>query len=165
MLELVAGAIDELCFVFERHGYNPTPIIDLGVLVVSADGTVDPKERAVLLELFQTLLDAKLSAEVVDHLVTASLEVIEAAGAASRARLIAEILVDCDAVEPGIVVALAVAFASEGLSQTERRVIERIADTAQLPRSRLEELIAKMGDPEGPVSVRTLLASSPSSRT
>jgi tellurite resistance protein len=165
IFEIVAPAIDELCYAFERGGYNPTPIIDIGVLVVSADGVVDPKEREVLLDVFQTLLDTKLSAEVVDHLVTASLQVIEAAGAESRARLISEILLDCDAVEPGILVALAVAYASEGLSKEERVVIERIADHGGLARTRLEELIAKVsaradGDP---MSVRTLLAAGPAS--
>jgi tellurite resistance protein len=163
MRELVAAAIDQLCGAFDRHGYNPTPIIDLGVLVVNADGVVDQKEREVLLDMFQTLLDAKLSAEVVDHLVTACLQIIEAAGAESRARLIAEILVDCDAVEPGILVALAVAYASEGLSQEERVVVERIADAAGLPRPRLEQLIAKVSARAdgNPISVRSLLAATP----
>lgn len=164
MHEIVAGAIEKLCAAFERYGYNPTPIIDLGVLVVAADGVVDPKERAVLLDVFSTLLDAKLSPEVVDHLITASMQVMAAAGVESRARLIAEILLDCDAVEPGILVALAVAYASEGLSAEERTVIERIADCAELPRARLEELIKRVraradGDP---VSVRSLLAASKS---
>jgi tellurite resistance protein len=164
MREIVAGAIDQLCSAFDRGGYFPTPIIDLGVLVVYADGVIDEKEREVLLDVFSTLLDTKLPPEVVDHLVTASVQVIEAAGAESRARLIAEILLDCDAVEPGILVALAVAYASEGLSKEERVVIERIADFAKLPRSRLEELIRRVsaraaGDP---VSVRSLLAASPS---
>ena len=163
MRDIVAAAIDQLCLAFERGGYNPTPIIDLGVLVVIADGVVDEKEREVLLDVFQTLLDTKLSPEVVDHLVTASVQVVEAAGAESRARLIAEILLDCDAVEPGILVALAVAYASEGLSKEERVVIERIADAAELPRSRLEQLIKRVharaagGDP---MSVRSLLAAS-----
>jgi tellurite resistance protein len=160
MREIVAAAIDQLCAAFDRHGYNPTPIIDLGVLIVRADGVIDDKEREVLLDLFQTLLDAKLSAEVVDHLVTSCSQIIEAAGAEARARLVAEILVDCDAVEPGILVALAVAYASEGLSTEERVVIERIADAAQLPRARLDELIqrvAKVADGD-PISVRSLLA-------
>lgn len=163
MRDIVAAAIDQLCHAFERGGYNPTPIIDLGVLVVIADGVVDDKERDVLLDLFQTLLDTKLSPEVVDHLVTASMQVAEAAGVESRARLIAEILLDCDAVEPGILVALAVAYASEGLSKEERGVIERIADAAELPRSRLDEMIKRVharsagGDP---MSVRSLLAAS-----
>jgi tellurite resistance protein len=158
MLDIVASAVDHLCYEFERHGYNPTPIIDLGVLVVAADGKVDEQERAVLLDLFQTLLGATLSAEVVDHLVTAGLEVIKAAGAESRARLIAEILVDCDAVEEGVLVAIAVAYASEGVSGAERLVLERIADGANLPRTRLEELIKKVGEGEGPSSVRSLLS-------
>ena len=163
MRDIVAAAIDQLCLAFERGGYNPTPIIDLGVLVVIADGVVDDREREVLLDLFQTLLDTKLSPEVVDNLVTASMQVVEAAGAESRARLIAEILLDCDAVEPGILVALAVAYASEGLSKEERVVVERIADAAELPRSRLEQLIKRVharaagGDP---MSVRSLLAAS-----
>src|SRR5215471_17971095 len=130
MRDTVAVAIDQLCMAFERHGYNPTPIIDLGVLVVSADGVIDEKEREVLLDLFQQLLDTKLSAEVVDHLVTSCAQIIQAAGAESRARLVAEILHDCDAVEPGLLVAIAIAYASEGMSTDERVVIERIADAA-----------------------------------
>jgi tellurite resistance protein len=162
MRDIVAGAIDHLCVAFERHGYNPTPIIDLGVLVASADGVVDDKEREILFDLFQTLLDTKLSAEVVEALVTSCVQVIEAAGPESRARLVAEILRDCDAVEPGILVALAVAFASEGLSQEERVVIERIADAAKLPRARLEEIVSRVRSVAdgAPISVRTLLATS-----
>ncbi|MBX3199192.1 MAG: TerB family tellurite resistance protein [Labilithrix sp.] len=166
MRDIVAAAIDQLCAAFERGGYNPTPIIDLGVLVVIADGVVDDKEREVLLDLFQTLLDTKLSPEVVDHLVTASVQVVEAAGAESRARLISEILLDCDAVEPGVLVALAVAYASEGLSKEERVVIERIADHAGLPRARLEQLVARVrlrADGGDPMSVRSLLAAAPPS--
>lgn len=160
MRDIVAGAIDQLCIAFDRGGYNPTPIIDLGVLVVNADGVVDQRERDVLLDVFQTLLGAKLTPEVVGHLVTASLQVIQAAGAESRARLVAEILLDCDAVEPGLLVALAVAYASEGFSKEERAVIERIADFARVPRPRLEELIRRVGARANgdPMSVRTMLA-------
>ena len=95
MREIITAAIEELCDAFERQGYNPTPIIDIGVLVASADGKVDEREREMLLDVFQTLLGTTLTAEVVDNLVTASLEVIEAAGAESRARLVASILSDC----------------------------------------------------------------------
>jgi tellurite resistance protein len=160
MLELVTAAIDQLCTAFDRYGYNPTPIIDLGVLVVSADGVVDQAEREIMVDVFQTLLDTKLSAEVVDHLMTASLQVIQAAGAEPRARLIGEILHDCDAAEPGILVALAVAYASEGLSKEERVVIERISDAAGLSRARLEELISRVSSRAdgNPISVRSLLA-------
>ena len=160
MRQIIAKAVDELCTAFQRHGYNPTPIIDIGVLVASADGKVDEREREMLLDIFQTLLDTSLTPEVVDHLVTASLEVIEAAGAESRARLVAEILKDCDAVEPGVRVALALSFASQGMTRAERTVVERIAKCAGVTPARLAELTAEVekhvdGDP---VSVRQSIA-------
>jgi len=158
MRELVAGAIEELCDAFARHGYNPTPIVDLGVLVASADGKVDERERELLADVFQTLLETTLSSHVVEHLVTASLEVIEAAGPESRARLVGEILHDCDAGEPGVLVALAIAFASEGLTTAERGVVARIADAAQLPSARVDALIERVREhAPDPVSVRDAL--------
>lgn len=165
MLAIVEPAVEQLCVAFERYGYNPTPIIDLGVLVASADGKVDARERELLLEVFQALLETALSAEVVDHLITASLEVIEAAGAPARARLVAAILNDCAAVEDGLRVALAIAFASEGLSSSERGVVERIADAGGVSRARLAELIDEVrkhsdGDP---LSVRNTLTTGPKS--
>ena len=156
MRQVIASAIDLLCAAFERGGYNPTPIIDIGVLVASADGPVDSRERDMLLDVFQALLNTSLTAEVVDHLVTASLEVIEVAGAESRARLVAAILKDCDAVEPGVRVALAIAFASQGLSKAERTVIERIATAGGMTSSHLAQLTAEVrvhADPD-PISVR-----------
>jgi tellurite resistance protein len=160
MRDVVVKAIGDLCDAFERSGYSPTPIIDLAVLVASAEGAIDDRERAMLLDLLQTLLGTNLTAEVVDHLITASLEVIEVAGAKSRARLVASILDDCDAVEPALRVGLAVAFASEGLSAAESAVLEDIADAAKFPRARLGELAAEMrlrvdGDP---MSVRQSLS-------
>ncbi len=159
MREIVAPAIEQLCVAFDRGGYNPTPIIDLGVLVANADGKVTDRERDILLEVFSTLLETKLDGEVVGHLVSASLEVIEVAGMDRRTRLVAEILHDCDAVESGILVALAVAFSADGFSAKERQVIEGIADAAGLPRARLQALTEQVrtaADPD-PVSARSSL--------
>lgn len=163
MLEIIYPAIEQLCSAFERNGYCPTPIIDLGVLIANADGKVDDREREILLEIFQALLETKLTREVVDHLVTASAEVIQAAGSEPRARLVAAILRDCDAAEPGLRVALAIAFASEGLSSSERAVIDRIAGAAGVPKARVEALVREMKkytDADGPVSARRSLVSS-----
>jgi tellurite resistance protein len=161
MRALILSAIESLCAVFEEHGYNPTPIIDLGVLVASADGKVDDDERQFLREIFQALLETTVSADIVNHMITASLDVIEAAGSEPRARLVGAILDDCNGVEPGIEVALAVAFASHGLSASERKVIDRIARAGHLRKARLEELIAHVrGAAEGdPASTRRLLSS------
>ena len=160
MRKIVDDAIVQLCEAFEQGGYNPTPIIDLGVLVASADGKVDEREREMLLDVFQTLLGTTLTAEVVDHLITASVEVIEAAGVESRARLIASILKDCDAVEPGVKVALALSFASQGLTKAEAKVVERIASEGGMSPARLAQLTAELrehADPD-PVSVRNTIA-------
>ena len=160
---LVDDAINVLCTRFEHGGYNPTPIIDLGVLVARADGKVDETERQALRDVFEALLDERLSGAVVGHLIAASLEVIELAGALPRARLVAEILKDCDAVEQGIVVALGIAYASEGLSKDERAVIQTIADAAGLSSARVDALAARVkaklpNDGEGgPVSARVSL--------
>ena len=107
-------------------------------------------------EVFQTLLNTSLTPEVVDHLITASLEVIESAGAESRARLVAAILQDCEAIEPGVRVALAIAFASKGLDSAEVKVVDRIAAAGGMKPARVAQLTAEiraMADPD-PVSVR-----------
>jgi hypothetical protein len=80
----------------------------------------------------------------VHHLLGVSLEALGSADRDARARLIAEILLDCDAVEPGLTIALAVAFSSEGLSPEERRLIEIIADAGGVTRERLEQMIAEV---------------------
>lgn len=160
MHDLIAPAIEELCVAFERGGYNPTPVIDLGVLIANADGEVDEQERALLREVFQALLETQLTPEVVDALITASVEVMKLAGDAPRARLVGEILRDCDAAAPGLRVALAIAFASEGLSDAERKVIDRIADAAGLDDESVKELVEevrKHTDDQGPISARMSL--------
>jgi tellurite resistance protein len=160
MHEIVAPAIEELCLAFERGGYNPTPVIDLGVLVANADGVVDAEERALLSEVFQTLLETALTPELVDALIQASVEVIEAAGVEPRARLVGAILRDCDAADPGLRVALAIAFASEGLSDAERAVIARVAEAAGVTEERVRELVdevKKHTDDGGPTSARRSL--------
>lgn len=160
MRTLITNAIDDLCSAFERNGYNPTPIVDIGVLVAAADGRVDGSERAILLDVFQTLLGTTLTPEVVDHMVSASLEVIEAAGSEPRARHVGVILNDCDAVESGILVALGVAFASDGLSGAELSIIEKIAAAAELPKARFGALVSavRAKADSDPSSVRSTLS-------
>jgi tellurite resistance protein len=163
MRAIVDKAIERMCGAFEKNGYNPTPIIDLGVLVANADGTVDAQERAMLSDIFQTLLDTKITSEVVDHLITASIEVIQAAGTGPRIRLVGAILKDCEAAADGLTLALAVAFASEGLSEKERQIVDGLAEAAGLEKDRLKELIAKVSQhaEDGPTSVRNSLISNP----
>jgi tellurite resistance protein len=138
---LIRQAVQTLCERFERGDYNPTPILDLGVLVANADGTVDEEELAALQTIFGSLLDAQLDGEMVGHLIEASRQVIDLAGVNPRIRLIGEILKDCNAVEQGVTVALGVAYASGGLSPSERTMVTAIGDAGGLSSGRLEELI------------------------
>jgi tellurite resistance protein len=137
---MIQKAARDLRARFDLNEYNPTPIVDLGALVANADGSVDPEEIEALCQLLEPMLGTPLNAEIVGYLVEASLKVIEAAGVEPRVRLIAEILMDCDAVEEGLIIALAVAHASAGLSAAERSIIESLARAAELPESRLDEL-------------------------
>lgn len=141
----VREAIERLLDRFERGDYNPTPIIDLGALVANADGVIDAQEIATLQQILEPLLGAQLDPELVGYLINASLHVIKAAGVEPRMRVIAEILMDCDAVEEGVIVALAIAYASEGLSEAERSLVKQLAKACELPDERLTELVSRVG--------------------
>jgi len=141
----VREAIERLLGRFERGDYNPTPIIDLGTLVANADGVVDAQEIETLQQILEPLLGAQLDGELVGYLVNASLSVIKSAGVEPRMRVVAEILMDCDAVEEGIIVALAVAYASEGLSEAERALVTQLAKLCEVPDDRIAALIARVG--------------------
>jgi tellurite resistance protein len=141
---LVKDAAQALCDRFDSNEYNPTPLIDLGALVASADGKFDDKEMEALRQLLEPMLGAQLDTELVGYLIEASLRVIQAAGTGPRVRLLADILLDCDAVEEGLLVALAVAHASEGISPEERALVESLARAAHLPAARLAALEEKV---------------------
>jgi tellurite resistance protein len=138
---MVRDAIDRLLRQFEAGDYNPTPLIDLGALVANADGKVEPEELEALRGILEPMLGADLDDELVSFLVNASAKSIAEYGVGPRMRVTAQILEDCDAVENGVLVALAIAFAGKGLGIPERTVIEQLATECELPKPRLEALI------------------------
>jgi len=140
----VTEAVEVLCARFEECAYNSSPMIDNGALVANADGVVDAEEIDTLRRILQPMLGEELPAEIVGFLIDASIRVIKGDGVDARARLVAEILMDCDAVEQGLRVALGVAFASNGFSDAERGVIEKLADATKFPRASLDALIVKV---------------------
>lgn len=140
----VTEAVEVLVARFEAGDYNPTPLIDIGALVANADGVVDDEEIDTLRRILQPMLGEGIEAEVVGFLINASIRVIQGDGVDARARLVAEILMDCDAVEAGLKVALGVAFASNGFSDAERGVIEKLATATKFPKAKLDEMIASV---------------------
>jgi tellurite resistance protein len=158
---IVEGLLKKLA----QQGYYPTPIVDLGVLVARADGMIDETEMMLLKELFATALGEKLPTRVVEHLVTASQEVIEAAGVKPRLRLLAEILRDCDAMEEGLRIALAVAHVNSGVHEKESEIIHDLADLGGVPRHRVDALskeAAHLRMPELKASIARVPAAPPS---
>jgi hypothetical protein len=166
----VREALKTLLQRFEEHEYNPTPIVDLGVMVAQADGRLDVAESMALTSVVGRLLGTEMSVEVAELLFGASAEVLEMAGFESRARLLAEVLRDCDAVEPAFIVAIELALSAERspdslrvladakasapkrrLRDAERQVLEKLADATRLPRARLDALVAKaLAEKESP---------------
>jgi tellurite resistance protein len=140
----VTEAVEVLCARFEAGDYNPTPLIDIGALIANADGVVDAEEIDTLRRILQPMLGEELEADVVGFLIDASVRVIQGDGVDARARLVAEILMDCDAVEQGLKVALGVAFASNGYSDAEKGVIDKLARAMNFPQPQLDALVAKM---------------------
>lgn len=140
----VTAAVETLVQKMEAGDYNPTPIIDLGALIANADGVVDAEEIDTLRRILEPMLGAELPTDVVQFLIDASVYVIKADGVDARLRLVAEIMIDCDAVEPALLVALGVAFASVGYTDAERSVVEKLATAMSLPPERLPELVEKI---------------------
>ncbi len=141
---LVTHAVERLIREFEENDYNPTPVIDLGTLVASADGSIDDEEIDAIRQILEPILHTQLDGEIVGYLVAASAKVIAAAGISARIRLLGQILLDCGAAEDGMILALAVAWSNGGYSDAEKKIIDELAAATRLPPARVEALSAKV---------------------
>ena len=119
-------------------------IIDLAVLVAAADGKIDQAEHAALAGSLAEIIGGALAPPVARHLVRESKQKLEADGAEVRAKAIGATLRASDAAGDGLRLALAVAYASEGLSDAERARIEIVAAGAGTPDGLLDELAESM---------------------
>jgi tellurite resistance protein len=134
--------IDELLAYFPAGDAGLIALVDLTVLVAIADGTIDGAEKRALVESIDTLMGSRLEASLVDHLVSESLSQIRTLGHEACARDIGEVLAAHKAAEEGLRLAIAIALASDGLSEAELRRIWEVANAAGVTATRLDELIA-----------------------
>jgi tellurite resistance protein len=132
--------VEALLMKLAHHGYYALPIVDLGVLVASADGVVDENEMEFLDELFTAALGEQLPTRVVQHLVSASQDVIQVAGSAARLQLLAEIFEDAGAMEDALQVAFAVAHADGAAHEAEIAVIRSFAARGHVDAARTSVL-------------------------
>lgn len=137
---LLEPVVEALCSRFPSNEAGVAAAIDLAVLVAAADGRIDSAEMAALSTSLEVATKTQLSPMFVKHLVQASRQQIDAAGAAVRAKVIGESIAAQGCVDEGLRLALVVALASDGLSEVEREQIERIAVAAGAAPDRVDTL-------------------------
>lgn len=141
---LLQPAVEALCKRFQSSEAGVAAAIDLAVLVAAADGRIDPAEMAALSTSLEVATKTHLAPTFVRHLVLASRQQIDAAGASTRARLLGETFAAQGCVDEGLRVGLLVAMASDGLSPVEREKIELVAQAAGVSPERLDTLCRQL---------------------
>ncbi len=134
--------IDALLAHFPAGDDGLIAVVDLAVLVAIADGQIDGAEMTALSESIEAMVGGRLPASLVGHLVTESCAQIRALGPEACARAVGEVLAAHGAADEGIALALAIAWASDGLSTAELERITQLAEAAGVDPARLDELIA-----------------------
>jgi tellurite resistance protein len=141
--------IDEVLTHFAHGDAGLGTIVDLAVLVAMADGKIDAVEMAALTESVEAIVGSRLVISMVKHLVTQSRADIRGKGIEAAAQSIGAILAKQGAAEDGLLLGLAVAFASEGLAVAEREVLEGVSRAAGVSPERFAELVEAVRPGEG----------------
>ncbi len=138
----IARALERLCRLAETAHHGRQCVVDLLTLVASADGEIDEAETEALGRALGVLLGGEPLPEVVQLLIQSSLDSIRERGRHERIAEIAEALIDSEAVEDGLTVAVAVAYASYGFSRPERETIDALARLTGTSAERVVEIVA-----------------------
>jgi len=108
-------------------------LVDLGVLVASADGVIDDDELASLADLLHGAVGMRLDPSIVKHFVREARARLAADGRDARTQAVGAALAAKGAGAGGLAVAVAIARASQGVSADETAAIVAIAKAAELP--------------------------------
>ena len=133
--------IDALLARFGSSDTGLCAAIDLAVLVAMADERIDADEMVALTASVEGFLGTRLAPAVARHLINESRRRIRADGADGCARTVGEVLAANRAGEEGVRFGLAIALASEGVSEVERARIAGLGQAAGLSAARIEELL------------------------
>jgi tellurite resistance protein len=137
--------IDALLARFGASDKGLCAAVDLAVLVATADEHIDEAEMAALTVSIEGFLGTRLAPAVAQHLVNESRRQIRNDGAEGCIRTVGQVLAANHAIEEGVRFGLAIALASEGISEVERARIAAVADAAGLPTARLDALVREAG--------------------
>lgn len=138
---ILKSAIDALCDRVKADDKALPLIVDLAVLIATADGTVDKAELEVLEGVIESLFGERIDPKIVRVFARDSRAAIRDEGAETKARAIAEALRKHDAVDEGLALGVAVALASEGVGADELGRIELVANLAGTSEDRVQEII------------------------
>jgi hypothetical protein len=137
----IQSAMTTLRERLQSKGQSLGAIVDLATLIASADGKIDQSELEILSDALTVFLADNLEPAIVQSFVESSQRSLESSGMPARIRNLARTLWSCGAAEHGLIVAIAVAYASFGLAQPERDLILSLSDATGVPRERLYTLI------------------------
>lgn len=133
--------IDALLARFGSSDQGLCAAVDLAVLVAVADEHIDEAETAALTQSIEGFLGTRLSPAVARHLINESRRKIHDDGAEGCVRTVGQVLAANHAEEEGLRFGLAIALASEGISEVERARIVGVGAAAGLPATRIDELM------------------------
>jgi len=133
-----------LCARVQTDPHASKRIVDLLCLVAAADGEVDADERKALSRTLAVLLGSELHPAMLEVLIRGSLHEIESQGFDARILDVAASMRACSAVEEGLLVAIAMAYVSDGFSGPERDVIQGLARAMGIGAPRLAALVRRV---------------------
>jgi tellurite resistance protein len=105
-------------------------VVDLVVLVSSADGAIDEAERRALYQTIQALSGGRLKEEQLEQEIAACVEFLSVKGPEAQAKRLGEALAAIGAQEEGLRLGAAIAYVSRGYSVEERSALLHVADAA-----------------------------------
>ena len=116
-------------------------IVEAAFLVANADGDFDATERAVFEEIVLRSCDGSVKREQVAALVADLEEMLAEDGLEKRARMVAMTVTRPDQAVEVLRVSALIAFASEGVSEVERDVLQALASHFSLSPAAVDEAV------------------------
>jgi hypothetical protein len=135
----IAAAAKRLRERMRDRNHGLKSIVDLVVLIVLADGEIDEVELVALHETVN-LVVGELHQGLARYLINACVASIRADGLDRCIASVRRALSEAEALDDGLIVAYAAAFASDGLSIPERGAIQALWDGTSISYERVVEV-------------------------
>ncbi len=118
---------------------------EAGFLAARADGTVDEKERQVLVKAIEVLSVGAVIEWEVETLIDACADRAKTEGEDKRAELVGQKLKALDQPEAGLLFAAFIAQASGGIDKKESAVLHAIGKAAGVTKQKVTALLKRVG--------------------